>query len=130
MLVVAKRIVYTVLLTWLVMSVTVLIRHQTFSLVLLFLWPLGIETMVRLVLAVMVGVSGDEDVFGWARFMPFNAGGRIIQQWGTVGDTFGFQDNLDLFGDPLSAWGGFIIFGGLTFALMGLSLAMFQKRDA
>src|SRR3546814_6873472 len=30
-----KRVVYTVLLTWLVMSATVLIRHQTFSLVLL-----------------------------------------------------------------------------------------------
>jgi ABC-type transport system involved in multi-copper enzyme maturation permease subunit len=63
--------------------------------------------------------------------MPFNAGGRIIQQWGSVsGGDFGFQDNLEVFGDPLSAWGGFIIFGGLTFALMGLSLAMFQKRDA
>jgi ABC-2 type transport system permease protein len=130
-LVVVKRIVYTVLLTWLVMSVTVLIRHQTFSLVLLFLWPLGIETMIRLVLGVMTAVTGDDDVLGWSRFMPFNAGGRIIQQWGTVpGDGFGFQDNLDLFGDPLSAWGGFIIFGGLTFALMGLSLALFQKRDA
>jgi hypothetical protein len=35
-----------------------------------------------------------------------------------------------VFGDPMSAVGGFIIFGGLTFALMGLSLAMFQKRDA
>jgi len=130
-LVIAKRILFTVLLTWLVMSVTVLIRHQTFSLVLLFLWPLGIETMIRLVLGVMVLVSGDEDVFGWARFMPFNAGGRIIQQWGsTPGDDFGFQDNLTVFGDPMSAVGGFIIFGGLTFALMGLSLALFQKRDA
>lgn len=131
-LVVFKRVVYTVLLTWLVMSVTVLIRHQTFALVLLYLWPLGIETMVRLVLVPFAAITGEDDLLDASRFLPFNAGGRIMQNWS--GDFENghivLQDNLDLFGTPLSAWGGFAVFGGLTFALMAVSLAMFQNRDA
>jgi len=132
MLVIFKRVVYTVLLTWLVMSVTVLIRHQTFSLVLLYLWPLGIETMLRLVLGAFAGITGDRAALDASRFLPFNAGGRIMQNWsGNFRDGhIVLQDNLDLFGTPLSAWGGFLVFGGLTFALMGLSLALFQSRDA
>lgn len=126
-----KRVVYAVLLTWLVMSVTVLIRHQTFALVLLYLWPLGIENMLRLVLGIATAVTGDEGAFEKSRFLPFNAGGRIMQNWSTSSeDGWRIQDNLDVFGDPLSPWGGFIVFGGLTFALMGLSLFLFQKRDA
>jgi ABC-2 type transport system permease protein len=128
-----KRIVYAVLLTWLVMSVTVLIRHQTFALVLLYLWPLGIETMIRLVLLPLSALTGDDDLYELSRFLPFNAGSRIIQTFGTVpdgADGFGFQDNLDLFGEPLSALGGFIVFGGLTFAMMAAAYASFEKRDA
>ncbi|MDN5896473.1 MAG: hypothetical protein L0H93_20940 [Nocardioides sp.] len=121
-----KRIVYSVLLSWLVMSVTVLIRHQTFSLVLLYLWPLGIETMLKLVFQIFSSVSGNDDLYDIARLLPFNAGGRIMQNWGTGG----LQENLDLFGDPLSAFGGFIIFGGFTLILMVGSLVAFQKRDA
>jgi len=133
-LVVFKRIVYAVLLTWLVMSVTVLIRHQTFALVLLYLWPLGIEFMIRGVLLAFTAISGDEDAWEASRFLPFNAGSRIIQDWspddGFDGSHLNLQDHLDVFGNPLSALGGFIVFGGLTFALMGVSLLSFQKRDA
>lgn len=133
LLAIVKRVVYTVLLTWLVMSVTVLIRHQTFALVLLYLWPMGIETVARLVLLPVAALTDNDDIYELSRFLPFNAGARIIQTFGTDpsnADGFGFQDNLDLFGDPLSAWGGFIVFGGLTFALMGAAYAAFQARDA
>lgn len=125
-----KRVIYTVLLTWLVMSVTVLIRNQTFSLVLLYLWPLGIETLIKLVALIFGGVLGNEGAINSTRFLPFNAGGRIIQNFGLDDSGEGFQRNLDLFGSPLSAGGGFIVFGGLVFVLMGASLIAFHKRDA
>ncbi|MFS3129219.1 ABC transporter permease subunit [Nocardioides sp. Bht2] len=123
-----SRIVFTVLLTWLVMGATVLIRHQTFSLVMLYLWPLGIENMVRLLFSIVAAINGDEGIYQATRFLPFNAGGRIIQNWSiSSGD---LQRNLDLFGDPLSAWGGFLVFGGFTAAVLVGSLVAFNKRDA
>lgn len=134
LLAIFKRVVYTVLVTWLVMSICVLIRHQTFALVFLYLWPLGIENMVRAMLGIVGAIRGDDTPLAVGRFMPFNAGGRIIQTWSpadAANDTgLVLQDNLDLFGDPMSAWGGFIIFGGFTFALMAASLVVFQRRDA
>lgn len=122
------RVVFTVLLTWLVMGTTVLIRHQTFSLVMLYLWPLGIENMLRLLFSIVAAINGDEGIYEATRFLPFNAGGRIIQNWSiSDGD---LQRDLALFGDPLSAWGGFIVFGGFTAAVLIGSLVAFNKRDA
>src|SRR5690606_16956852 len=80
-LAVLKRVAFTVLLTWLAMGATVLIRHQTFSMVMLYLWPLGVETMIRLLMAAMSGVTGNSDLYDTTRFLPFNAGGRIMQNW-------------------------------------------------
>ncbi|NYG60054.1 ABC-type transport system involved in multi-copper enzyme maturation permease subunit [Nocardioides daedukensis] len=125
-----KRVVYTVLLTWLVMSATVLIRHQTFSLVLLYLWPLGIETMVKLIALIFGGLMTNDGVTDATRFLPFNAGGRIIQNFGIDDSGDGFQRNLDLFDNPLSAGGGLIVFGGFVVVLMIGSLVAFNKRDA
>lgn len=124
-LAVLKRVAFTVLLTWLAMGATVLIRHQTFSLVMLYLWPLGVETMIRLLMLAMGGVTGNMDVYDNTRFLPFNAGGRIMQNWqGT------FQEDLTVFGEPLSALGGLIVFGGFTLVVLAGSLVAFQKRDA
>jgi ABC-type transport system involved in multi-copper enzyme maturation permease subunit len=120
-----KRIVYSVLLAWLAMSATALVRHQTFALVMIYLWPMGVETVIKAVLQIIDAVSGN-DVYELTRFLPFNAGGRIMQNYGESG----LQENLDLFGDPLSAWGGFIVFGGFTFALAAAAYWSFQKRDA
>ncbi|MDT0203706.1 ABC transporter permease [Nocardioides sp. AE5] len=125
LLAIFKRVVYTILVTWLVMAVTVLIRHQTFSLVLLYLWPLGVETLLRGLLAVFSGLTGSDDLYDLSRFLPFNAGGRIMQNWNGE-----FDENLDLFGEPLSALGGFLVFGLVVGVLVGASLAVFNKRDA
>lgn len=124
-LAVLKRIAFTVLLTWLAMAATVLIRHQTFSLVMLYLWPLGVESMVRLLMLAMGGVTGNSDLYDATRFLPFNAGGRIMQNW-----QGSFQENLSTFGEPLSALGGLIVFGGFTAVVLAGSLAAFLKRDA
>lgn len=125
LLAVLKRIAFTVLLTWLAMAATVLIRHQTFALVMLYLWPLGVETMLRFLFLALGAITGDDAVYDATRFLPFNAGGRIMQNWS--GD---FQDNLDVFGQPLSALGGLVVFGGFTLVLLAGSLLAFNKRDA
>lgn len=120
-----KRVVYSVLLAWLAMSLTLLVRHQTFALVMLYLWPMGVETVVKFVLQIIDSVS-DKEIYQYTRFLPFNAGARIMQNYGEQG----LQENLSVFGDPLNAWGGFLVFGGLTFGLMALGLVLFQRRDA
>jgi ABC-type transport system involved in multi-copper enzyme maturation permease subunit len=131
LLTIFTHVVYSVLLTWLAMSATVLVRHQTFSLVLLFLWPMGIETLLKGFAAIVSGFTANETFAEMTRFLPFNAGGRIMQNFGTTpGGGFGLQENLDLFGDPLSAWGGFIVFGGFVALVTAGALTSFVQRDA
>jgi ABC-2 type transport system permease protein len=115
---IGRRMVYTVLLTWLVMSLAVLVRHQTFALVALYLWPLGVENLVKGIVGVLPFFREHYEV---TRFLPFNAGGRIMQR---------IPEGESLLGDPLSAWGGFLVFGLVTAALMGAALALFRTRDA
>ena len=55
------------------------------------------------------------------RFLPFNAGGRIMQRE---------PQAYDVFGDPLNAVGGFIVFGLFTAVLMALACVLFERRDA
>jgi len=131
LLTIFTHVVYSVLLTWLAMAATVLVRHQTFSLVLLFLWPMGIETLLKGFAAILSGFTTNDTFADATRFLPFNAGGRIMQNFGTTsGGGFGLQDNLDLFGNPLSAWGGFIVFGGFVAVVTAGALASFIQRDA
>lgn len=111
------HVVYTVLLTWLVMSLTVLVRHQTFALVALYLWPMGVESLVK----GMLVLSLDPDVYNATRFLPFNAGGRIVQR---------VPEAHDVLGVPLSAGGGLLVFGGFTAALMLGSFVRFRVSDA
>ena len=112
-----RRVVYTVLLTWLVMSLTVLVRHQTFALVTLYLWPMGVESVIK---AIML-FPFFNDHYEKTRFLPFNAGGRIMQR---------LPEGDSVFGDPLNAVGGFIVFGLFTGILMAASLVLFETRDA
>lgn len=122
---IGQRMIYTILLTWIVMAVTELIRHQTFALVLLYLWPLGVESLLRLFFLIFGAIN--PDINNAARFLPFNAGGRIIQD---VTLTGAYESGDGIFGNPLSAWGGFIIFGGIAAVLMVSSLFSFRSRDA
>jgi len=114
---IGRRVVYTVLLTWLVMSLTVMVRHQTFALVVLYLWPMGVETVIK---AIMLSPFFN-DHYDKTRFLPFNAGGRIMQR---------LPEAESVFGDPLNAVGGFIVFGLFTAILMAGSLVLFETKDA
>ena len=114
---VGRRMVYTVLLTWVVMSLTILFRNQTFALVVMYLWPMAIETLIKGVF-VLPGLQDHREL---TRFLPFNAGGRIMQREPRA---------HDVFGDPLNAVGGFLVFGLFAALLMALAYALFEKRDA
>ena len=114
---IGRRVVYTVLLTWVVMSLTILFRNQTFALVVMYLWPMAIETLIKGIF-IVPGLSDHREI---TRFLPFNAGGRIMQR----------EPSADsVFGDPLNAVGGFLVFGAFAAVLMGLAYYLFEKRDA
>jgi ABC-type transport system involved in multi-copper enzyme maturation permease subunit len=112
-----RRAVYTVLVTWLVMSLTILVRHQTFALVAVYLWPMGVETLIKGIAYLPIF----DDFRDATRFLPFNAAGRIMQR---------VPEGDSVFGDPLNAVGGFIVFGLFTGILMAASLVLFETRDA
>jgi ABC-2 type transport system permease protein len=115
---IVRTLVYTLLLTWVAGAFTALTRNQTAALVLLFLWPLAVENVITLIFQLVPALRAHADL---ARFLPFNAAGRIVDQ---------AADATSAFGDPLSLAGALVIFGGLTVVGMAVSLALFHRRDA
>lgn len=116
--VIGRQLLYGLLLTWLAMAFTSVTRSQAFALVSIFLWPLLIESLVMVFFALVPGLRDHTEVL---RFLPFQAGSRIVDV---------FTDASSTFGDPLSALGGAIVFGGLAAAVMAASYALFERRDA
>jgi ABC-2 type transport system permease protein len=115
---IVRTLVYTVLLTWVAGAFTALTRNQTAALVLLFLWPLAVENVFTLVFNLVPALRPHADL---TRFLPFNAGSRIVDQ---------LDKGHSLFGQPLSLAGALVIFGGLAVTGMAASLALFHRRDA
>jgi len=115
---IVRTLVYTLLLTWVAAAFTALTRNQTAALVLLFLWPLAVENVVTLVFTLVPALRPHSDL---TRFLPFNAGSRIVNQ---------FDKAHSVFGQPLSLVGALVIFGALTSVGMAASLTLFHRRDA
>jgi ABC-type transport system involved in multi-copper enzyme maturation permease subunit len=116
--VIGRQVLYGVLLTWLGMAFTSVTRSQAFALVSIFLWPLLVESLVQVFFALVPGLRDHTEVL---RFLPFNAGARMTDV---------LTDASDTFGDPLSALGGTVVFGGLALVLMAASYSLFASRDA
>ncbi len=116
--VIGRQVLYGVLLTWLAMAFTSITRSQAFALVSIFLWPLLIESLINVFFLLVPALRDDTDVL---RFLPFDAGRRMVSV---------LSDPTSTFSNPLSALGGTIVFGGLTVVLMGVSWALFARRDA
>jgi ABC-2 type transport system permease protein len=116
--VLGREVLYIVLLTWLAMAFTSLTRSQAFALVSIFLWPLLIESLVQVFFLLVPGLRDHTDIL---RFLPFNAGNRMVAVLESATSTFG---------QPLSALGGTVVFGGLAVVLMAVSFVLFRQRDA
>ena len=113
-----KCVVYTVMFTWVAMAVTSLVRNQTGAIVIMLVWPLVIENVVQ---AVFFLVPPLRDAGELLRFLPFEAGKSMLSGLDVTGS---------MFGNPLSPWAGFIVFGLYAAALMAASFTLFHKRDA
>lgn len=116
--VIGRQVLYGLLLTWLAMAFTSITRSQAFALVSIFLWPLLIESLIHVFFLLVPALRDDTEIL---RFLPFDAGRRMVS-------VLGYPDST--FGDPFSALGGTVVFGGLTVVLMGASWALFARRDA
>ena len=115
---IVKATAYSLLFTWAATALTSILRQQAAALVLMLLWPLAIENIITLILNVAPGL---DDLAPLTRFFPYNAGDRMLSARDVTGS---------FFGDPLTPWAGFIVFGGFAALLMAASFALFQKRDA
>ena len=116
--IIGLQVLYGVLLTWLAMAFTLITRSQAFALVMIFLWPLLIESLIHVFFFVVPGLRDHVSVL---RFLPFGAGSRMVDV---------LSDATGTFSDPLSALGAFVVFGGTTVLLMVASWVLFSRRDA
>ena len=116
--VIGRQIILAVLLTWLAMAFTSVTRSQAFALVTIFLWPLLIENLILVFFLLVPGLRDHTDTL---RFLPFNAGNKLL-------DVLGDPDST--FGDPLSPLGGGLVFGTLAVVMMVASYLTFVRRDA
>jgi hypothetical protein len=116
--IIGRQTLYGVLLSWIAMAFTSVTRSQAFALTMIFLWPLLIEPLFDLFFFLVPGLKDNTEVL---RFLPFDAGNRMVAV---------LDDASSTFGEPLSALGGTVIFGGLAVALMAASFALFRTRDA
>ncbi len=115
---IGRQVLYGVVLTWMAMAFTSITRSQAFALVSIFLWPLLVESLMLVFFALVPGLRDYDEVL---RFLPFQAGYRLVNV---------LEDASSTFGDPLSSLGGFLVFGGTAVALMIASYLLFEKRDA
>ena len=113
-----KCVTYTVMFTWVAMAVTSLVRNQTGAIVIMLVWPLVIENVVQVVFAIVPPLREAGDLL---RFLPFEAGKSMLSGLDVTGD---------FFGDPLTPWAGFLVFGIYAVVLMAASYLLFLKRDA
>jgi ABC-type transport system involved in multi-copper enzyme maturation permease subunit len=113
---VGRCTVYTLLLTWVVTAFTAIVRQQVVALVLMFLWPFVIENVIT---GIVLGVPALRGLSGAVRFLPFDAGQRMVRDL-----------DIGLAADPFSPWQGFAVLATLCVLLLAASLVLFRRRDA
>jgi hypothetical protein len=113
-----RTLLYVLIFCWLAGAFTALVRNQTAALVLLFLWPLAVETVISVVFSLVPALRDHQHA---TRFLPFDAGARIVAV---------IPKSHSAFGYPLSLVGAVAIFGGLALIALVASLALFRTRDA
>jgi ABC-2 type transport system permease protein len=119
---IGRSLVYVLLFTWIAASAASLLRNQTAALVAMFIWPLALEPLIRLILRAIPGLDTLDTI---SKYFPYTAGDRIMRST-TIGRAL---DEL-LTGDQISTWAGFAVFGIFAGALLGASYLLFLRRDA
>ena len=107
---------------WIAASAASLLRNQTAAMVAIFLWPLALEPLLRLIL---IAIPQMDDLEKVSRYFPFNAGDRVIRS-----NDVGRALEVLLGGGQIGAWTGFFVFAGFTAVLMAASWSLFLRRDA
>lgn len=107
--VLVSTVVLGVLVTWFGFGIGLLVRHAPASVSLLLLWPLLIEGLIMLVLALL-------DLDDAAKFLPYQA--AIEATGGSAGP------------DTLGRPGGQILFGTVGLALVAAGVWLDTRRDA
>lgn len=116
--IIGRQVLYGVLLVLIAMGFTAITRSQVLAIVMVFLWPALVEPIVQLFFLLVPSLSDDREVL---RFLPFGAGRRMVALLNPADSTFG---------DPLSALGGTVVFGGVAVVLVAASYLLFTRRDA
>ena len=119
---IGRTLIYALCFVWIAASAASLLRNQTAAMVVIFLWPLALEPLVRLIL---VAIPRMDDLEKISRYFPFNAGDRVIRS-GEVGRAL----DAILGGGQISAVAGGFVFAGFTALLMACGLTLFLRRDA
>ncbi|HSV40723.1 MAG TPA: hypothetical protein VLI04_18325 [Nocardioidaceae bacterium] len=117
-----RTVYYSLIFVWIAAAATSILRNQTAALVAVYLWPLAIEPLIRLMLFAIPNTEQPEKL---ARYLPFNAGDRVIRnsEAGRALDAF-------LGGEQISTEVGFVVFTGFAALAMAVSLVLFTRRDA
>jgi len=118
----ARTVAYSLLFFLIGAAAASLLRNQTAALVGVYLWPLAIEPIIRLMLLAIPNTDTPEKL---ARYLPFNAGDRLIRN-GEAAQTL----DAILGGEQISTFAGTSIFVLFTAALLAASYLLFLRRDA
>ena len=113
-------VLYTVLFTLVGLAIAMVIRHQAGALGLLFLLPLVVEGIIRLVITLP---SAFDDIEGVVRYLPFEAGSQMLV-------LFPLNANLPLGPPPLDPLPGGLTFATFTAVVIAVGAALFVRRDA
>ena len=113
--------VFVVLFTVVGLGIAMVIRHQAGALALLFLLPLVVEGVLRLVITLPTTFDSIEGV---TRYFPFSAGGRMLSLFPLNADSSAFGP------PPLDPLPGGITFAVFTALTLVLGTALFFRRDA
>jgi ABC-type transport system involved in multi-copper enzyme maturation permease subunit len=124
-----KALLVGLLLVTFVMSATAIMRHQTAALVLLFIWPLVIEPIFRLVFFLVPALNDHMD---WLNYLPFRALFRILQVPLLADGSAGGGDGppAQFITQPLTTIEASLVFGAYAVVVVVASLVLLRRRDA
>jgi ABC-2 type transport system permease protein len=119
---IGRTLLYVAIFASIATATASLVRNQTAALCALFIWPLAVEPILRLILIAIPGFDGLEKA---SRFLPYTAGDRLMRS-----STIARAIAELLGGGQLSTLVGGLTFAAFAAALLTASFVLFLRRDA